>query len=158
MNDPNGDRGSPATMQVAVEPPEEAKIEEAEHFEGDSTKLLRITVMAHELLDEVRQTRLDEGGRRRLRAVHDMTVNELKRLLPEHLRQELEVMTLPLGETASESEVRLAQVQLVGWLEGLMHGIQAALWAQVAHALSHARRLPPNPAERGEERPPGQYL
>lgn len=65
-------------------------------------------------------------------------------------------MSLPLGDSATESEVRLAQIQLVGWLEGLMHGIQAALWPKVVHALSHEQR--PFVSERTTEKQPGQYL
>jgi len=148
-----------AQLEESVAPAPTEAVDEAEpepqRLEGDSAKLLRITVMAHELLDEVRHMKLDEGGRRRLRAIHEATVGELKALLPENLRHELTAMALPLEESASESEVRLAQVQLVGWLEGLMHGIQAALWARVVHALSHGRDAI---VEKAEEKQPGQYL
>ncbi|MGZ4144283.1 MAG: proteasome activator [Actinomycetota bacterium] len=154
-------RAEPEPTETVAPTPEavdEIPPEPTDRLEGDSAKLLRIAVMAHELLDEVRHMPLDEGGRRRLRAIHEMTVGELKKLLPEDLRHEFEAMTLPLEESASESEVRLAQVQLVGWLEGLMHGIQAALWARVVSALTQARQLPRTRPEKVEEQEPGQYL
>ena len=143
----------PAPTEIA-EQAEQAEQEKG--LRGDSAKLLRITVMAHELLDEVRHMPLDEGGRRRLRAIHEATVAELRDLLPENLRHELDVLALPLEETATESEVRLAQIQLVGWLEGLMHGIQAALWARVVHALSHTQRTLVMESATGKQ--PGQFL
>jgi hypothetical protein len=146
-------RREPAAAEPAATAEETAQ---GEPVEGDSAKLLRLTVMAYELLDEVRHMRLDERGRQRLRAIHEATVAELKGLLPENLRHELDAVSLPLGEAATESEVRLAQIQLVGWLEGLMHGIQAALWATVVHALSHDRR--PLAIEKAPETQPGPYL
>lgn len=150
------------TTDARLEPPATEPVPTAEEaargepVEGDSAKLLRITVMVHEMLEEVRHMPLDEGGRRRLRVIHEATVKELRHLLPETLRHELDAITLPLGDTATESEVRLAQIQLLGWLEGLMHGIQAALWAKVAHNLSHAQNRVVAKAAEGSDT--GQYL
>lgn len=132
-------------------------------------KLLRIASMVRELLEEVRQSPLDEGGRARLRDVHDRTVKELEEVLTEDLQQELRELAPPLDESPSESELRVAQAQLLGWLEGLFHGIQAALWSQhmqAQAALQEMRRrgipatTPHDPRERSPEQagPPGQYL
>jgi hypothetical protein len=121
--------------------------------------------MIRELLEEVRKSSLDEAGRKRLRTIYEKALGTLKEGLSEDLQKELDTLTLPLDGTPSESEIRLAQAQLVGWLEGLFHGIQAALWAQHAQAragLDEMRRrgLPPGPQDGGddERRRPGQYL
>lgn len=129
-------------------------------------KLLRIASMIRELLEEVRQSSLDEAGRRRLQEIYDRSLGELKDVLSEDLRKELAALAIPFDETPSESEIRVAQAQLVGWLEGLFHGIQAALWAQHMQArqqLEEMRRrgLPSGAPERAEQvrgGPPGQYL
>ena len=131
-------------------------------------KLLRITMMVRGLLEEVRQSPLDDSGRKRMREIYETSLTELKDALSENLQRELETLTIPLERTPSESEIRVAQAQLVGWLEGLLHGIQAALWAQHMEAqaqLEEMRRhaLPgrkPGAAEGdGPEGPPGgQYL
>jgi hypothetical protein len=133
-------------------------------YVSQPAKLLRIAAMIRELLEEVRKSSPDEGGRKRLSSIYDKAMTTLKEGLSEDLQKELETLTLPLDSTSSESEIRLAQAQLVGWLEGLFHGIQAALWAQHAQAragLEEMRRrgLPPGAAEGGEQpRGPGQYL
>src|SRR5436190_20357325 len=89
-------------------------------------KLLRIASMIRELLGEVRQSPLDEAGRARMREIYNRSLSQLKDVLSEDLQQELGVLALPLDRTPSESEIRVSQAQLVGWLEGLFHGIQAA--------------------------------
>ena len=133
-------------------------------FVSQPAKLLRIAAMIRELLEEVRKSSPDEPGRKRLRSIYDRALTTLKEGLSDDLQKELETLTLPLESTSSESEIRLAQAQLVGWLEGLFHGIQAALWAQHAQAragLEEMRRrgLPPGPPEGGDDpRRPGQYL
>ena len=128
-------------------------------------KLIRIAAMIRELLEEVRRSSLDDAGRKRLRQVYDRALAALREGLSSDLQQELDTLTIPLGGTPSQSEIRVAQAQLVGWLEGLFHGIQAALWAQQVQAraqLQEMRRrgLPPGVPEPppGEERNPGQYL
>jgi hypothetical protein len=124
---------------LPVGPPRPAHAEPVEEGpQGDAieqpAKLLRIASMIRELLEEVRQAPLDEGGRRRLHTVYERSLDELKEVLSEDLQKELDALSVPFSETPSESELRVAQAQLVGWLEGLFHGIQAALWAQQAMA------------------------
>lgn len=130
-------------------------------------KLIRIAAMVKELLGDVRQSSPDEAGRKRLREVYERALAELKDGLSDDLQQELDTLTISLDETPSESEIRLAQAQLVGWLEGLFQGIQAALWAQHMQAQAQfeemRRRRPPGvlpPGPPGPEggRGPGQYL
>ncbi|MDG4763119.1 bacterial proteasome activator family protein [Solwaraspora sp. WMMD406] len=95
-------------------------------------KVMRIGSMIKQLLEEVRAAPLDEASRQRLREIHQRSITELEDGLAPELREELERISLPFedGATPSESELRVAQAQLVGWLEGLFHGIQAALMAQ----------------------------
>lgn len=125
-------------------------------------KLIRIAAMIRELLQDVRQSTPDEAGRKRLRDIYGRAVAALKEGVSKELQDELETLTLPLENTPSESEVRLAQAQLLGWLEGLFQGIQAALWTQHMQAraeideMRRRRGLPPGP-EMGP-REPGQYL
>jgi hypothetical protein len=99
------------------------------------TKLIRIASMVRNMLDEVRRAPLDDAGRRRLREIHERSLRELERVLSPELQKELAEVVLPFtSEAPSESELRLAQAQLVGWLEGLFHGIQATLFTQQAAA------------------------
>ena len=129
-------------------------------FVQQPAKLMRIAAMIKELLGEVRDSSLDEAGRKRLHQVYDRALSALRESLSEELQQELAGLTLPLEGTPSQSEIRIAQAQLVGWLEGLFHGIQAALFSQQMAAraqLEEMRRrgLPPGPDDgRGH----GQYL
>ena len=114
-------------------------------------KVMRIGSMIKQLLEEVRAAPLDEASRTRLREIHKRSITELEDGLAPELRDELERLSLPFeGDTPpSESELRIAQAQLVGWLEGLFHGIQTALFAQQMAAraqLEQMRRaLPPGP-------------
>jgi hypothetical protein len=95
-------------------------------------KVMRIGSMIKQLLEEVKSAPLDEAGRQRLTEIHRRSIVELEDGLAPELREELERLSLPFeeGHTPSEAELRIAQAQLVGWLEGLFHGIQAALVAQ----------------------------
>jgi Protein of unknown function (DUF2587) len=130
-------------------------------------KLLRIASMIRELVEEVRGVKIDDPGRERLAEIYKSSVDQLKDALSPDLQNELETLMGPLRDTASESEVRVAQAQLLGWLEGLFHGIQAALWAQhmqAQAALQEVRRrqlgpgqLPGQPPQEPQG-PPGQYL
>ena len=125
--------------------------------------LIRIAAMIRELLEEVRHSSLDDAGRQRLRQIYDRALAALREGLSEDLQQELDTLTIPLEGTPSQSEIRIAQAQLVGWLEGLFHGIQAALWAQHMQARSQLaemrrRGLPPGPPDPDEPKRPGQYL
>jgi hypothetical protein len=123
------------------------------------TKLIRIASMVRTMLDEVRRAPLDDAGRRRLREIHEKSLDELESVLSPDLQQELSEVVLPVtDDTPSESELRLAQAQLVGWLEGLFHGIQATLFTQQTMAQSQfeemrrrraleAGAMPPSPAQ-----------
>jgi hypothetical protein len=95
-------------------------------------KVMRIGTMIKQLLEEVRAAPLDEASRTRLRDIHRSSIEELEDGLAPELREELERLTLPFTDesTPSDAELRIAQAQLVGWLEGLFHGIQTALFAQ----------------------------
>jgi len=104
---------------------------------------MRIGTMIKQLLEEVRAAPLDEASRNRLRDIHQSSIRELEQGLAPELREELERITLPFteGETPSDAELRIAQAQLVGWLEGLFHGIQAAMFAQQAAAQAQFQEL-----------------
>lgn len=126
-------------------------------------KLLRIATMLREVREEARRAPTDERGRDRLRVVHERALTELCEGLGPQLREELEAFTLPFGDgTPSESEILIAQASLLGWLEGLFQGIQAAIFTQQAQAQQQleAMRQRGLPAGRGAEpaNPTGQYL
>jgi hypothetical protein len=128
------------------------------------TKLLRIASMTRAMLEEVRHAPLDEGGRKRLADVHSRSLDELREVLSPDLLDEFNEIMVPLNDTGvSEAELRIAQAQLIGWLEGLFHGIQASLWSQQMAAqnqLAEMQRraaLPSTPPQRGEDRT-GLYL
>ena len=105
-------------------------------------KLMRIAAMTRAMLDEIRQAPLDERGRRRLVEIHQHSLGELQDVLSEDLREELNDLFSPLSEdTVSEAELRIAQAQLVGWLEGLFAGIQASLWSQQAAAADQLNQM-----------------
>ena len=111
-------------------------------------KVMRIGSMIRQLLEEVKAAPLDEASRQRLKEIHKASIKELEAGLAPELVEELERLSLPFTEeTPSDSELRIAQAQLVGWLEGLFHGIQTALFAQQMAAraqLEQMRRaLPP---------------
>jgi hypothetical protein len=134
-------------------------------------KVMRVGNMIRQLLEEVRAAPLDEKSRARLKEIHASSIKELEDGLAPELIDELERLSLPFGdEVPSEAELRIAQAQLVGWLEGLFHGIQTTLFAQQMAAraqLEQMRRaLPPGmmPAQSAEEdtqhlpRASGPYL
>lgn len=95
-------------------------------------KVMRIGSMIKQLLEEVKAAPLDEASRNRLKEIHQSSIKELEAGLAPELVEELDRLSLPFadGATPSESELRIAQAQLVGWLEGLFHGIQTAIYAQ----------------------------
>ena len=106
------------------------------------SKLIRIATMVRAMLDEVRRAPLDDAGRRALREIHERSLRELQGVLSPDLQAELAKMVLPFtSETPSESELRIAQAQLVGWLEGLFHGIQASLFTQQAVAQQQLEEM-----------------
>ncbi|MEI4273953.1 bacterial proteasome activator family protein [Klenkia sp. LSe6-5] len=128
-------------------------------------KVMRIGTMIKQLLEEVRAAPLDEASRNRLRDIHAASIRELEEGLSAELREELERITLPFTaeETPSDAELRIAQAQLVGWLEGVFHGIQTALFAQQMAAraqLDEMRRkaLPGGGQPAAPQPGGGQYL
>jgi hypothetical protein len=156
----------PGERPSGLVPPGDA-VEERDVVESveQPAKVMRIGSMVKQLLDEVRAAPLDEASRTRLREIYEQSVNELAGALSPDLAAELDRMTLPFDESIpSEGELRIAQAQLVGWLEGLFHGIQATLLAQQMAARAQLeemrqRGLPMGPANQ-ETVPtrPGTYL
>ncbi|WP_431920604.1 bacterial proteasome activator family protein [Nonomuraea jabiensis] len=125
-------------------------------------KVMRIGSMIRQLLDEVRAAPLDEASRKRLKEIHASSIKELEDGLAPELVDELERLSLPLteenGAPPSEAELRIAHAQLVGWLEGLFHGIQTTLFAQQMAAraqLEQMRRALPGVPGDDQHRPPG---
>jgi Bacterial proteasome activator len=172
------DHGSP---QVVVVGPDGMAVGSAQDELGDGqaersvtemveqpAKVMRIGSMIRQLLEEVKSAPLDEQSRARLKAIHQNSIKELEDGLAPELVEELDRLSLPFGDaTPSEAELRVAQAQLVGWLEGLFHGIQTTLFAQQMAAraqLEQMRRaLPPGlmPAQEQEQQPhrgSGPYL
>ncbi|WP_227978858.1 bacterial proteasome activator family protein [Nocardia spumae] len=133
-------------------------------------KVMRIGTMIKQLLEEVRAAPLDDASRSRLKEIHKTSVHELEQGLSPELRDELERLALPFGEDSipSDAELRIAQAQLVGWLEGLFHGIQTALFAQqmaaraqleqMRHALPPGVHGPREGGQGGSVTGGGQYL
>lgn len=127
-------------------------------------KLLRIAMMVREMLEEVRRAPLDQGAREHLSDIHGRVIGELKSALSGPLAEELDRIAMSFDEVPSEAALRISQAQLLGWLEGLFQGIQAAIATQqmaMASQLEEMRRraLPPGQIPPGEREPtPGQYL
>jgi hypothetical protein len=157
---------------VEVTPP--APEPEAERREAveEPAKVMRIGSMIKQLLEEVRAATLDAPARTRLREIYDTSIRELGSALSPDLRDELERVAIPFGEDEpSDAELRIVQAQLVGWLEGLFHGIQATLFAQQLAARNQLEDLrrqlpagadgamaaPGGPRSEGDARP-GTYL
>lgn len=155
-------------MPIAREgaPTNAAPVEEPQRHESiaEPAKLLRIASMVRELLEETRQASMDDAGRKRLAGIYERAVGELGEAISEDLREELEQLAPPMEDVPSESELRIAQAQLVGWLEGLFHGIQAAMFAQQAAARAQFEELrrrglmAQNPPPGEQPRGGGQYL
>lgn len=126
-------------------------------------KVMRIGSMVKQLLDEVRGSQLDVGSRERLAEIYERSIVELADAISPDLQEELRMLALPFSEEVpSESEIRVAQAQLVGWLEGLFHGIQATLFAQQMAARQQFDQMrqigqPVNETPGGAGRP-GTYL
>lgn len=140
--------------------PEEEKTENGGESLADMVeqpaKVMRIGTMIKQLLEEVKAAPLDDASRTRLKDIHLSSIRELGQGLAPDLREELERLALPFGEDAmpSDAELRIAQAQLVGWLEGLFHGIQTALFAQQMAARAQLEQmrqgaLPPGVAQGG---------
>ena len=168
MTEPIDDT-DPTAVEVAK--PEDDDTDSIADQVEQPAKVMRIGTMIKQLLEEVRAAPLDDASRNRLREIHKRSIAELEDGLAPELREELERLSLPFTEegTPSDAELRIAQAQLVGWLEGLFHGIQTALFAQQMAArvqLEQMRRgLPPgqgmHPGDQTDGpgiRGPGQYL
>ncbi|MCU1587310.1 MAG: hypothetical protein JWN31_803 [Frankiales bacterium] len=130
-------------------------------------KVMRIGSMVKQLLEEVRAAPLDDAARTRLREIHQSSIKELEEGLAPELREELDRLTLPFTDdkVPSDGELRIAQAQLVGWLEGLFHGIQTALFAQQMAARVQLEQmrggqpaLPPGQIPQPPTASTGQYL
>ena len=139
--------------------------EDEEPAVSEPAKVMRVGTMIKQLLDEVRSGGLDEPSRERLRGIYDRSIEELGGALSPELREELARLAFPFDEdeVPTEVELRMAQAQLVGWLEGLFHGIQATLFAQQMAARQQLERmrgqLPEGaPGAPGAEQRPGTYL
>jgi Protein of unknown function (DUF2587) len=169
---------TPQGMAVEGPPRQEVQTEEANSrsvtdMVEEPAKVMRIGNMIRQLLDEVKSAPLDDASRQRLRQIHKASISELKDGLAPELVEELDRLTLPFSDDSvpTDAELRIAQAQLVGWLEGLFHGIQTALFAQQMAAraqLEQMRRaLPPGLSPTvppGQQTPPpregsgGMYL
>lgn len=160
-----GPEGKPGAAPGGDEPAgeEEGQANRVEAVEQPG-KVMRIGSMVKQLLEEVRQAPLDDAGRTRLREIYEQSIRELATGLSPDLADELDRMTLPFDrEVPSEAELRVAQAQLVGWLEGLFHGIQATLMAQQMAARAQLDEMRQRGLPRGSdgsEAPPrpGTYL
>jgi hypothetical protein len=129
-----GSDGAPVPM-----PPKESALSS---LVEQPAKVMRIGGMIRQLLEEVKAAPLDEASRTRLKEIYEQSIKELEDGLAPELVDELERLSLPFESgTPSESELRIAQAQLVGWLEGLFHGIQAALYAQQVAAQSQFQNM-----------------
>ena len=117
--------------ELIESPPEQEEERPEQESVQEPGRVMRIGAMIRQLLEEVRTAELDEAGRDRLREIYDQSVQELSGALSPDLSEELARLASPFGDTpASVGELRIAQAQLVGWLEGLFHGIQTAMVAQ----------------------------
>jgi len=146
--------------EIVSAKPEDAQ-NQSQEFIQQPAKLIRIGSMIKELLGEVRQSTLDEAGRKRLQQIHERAIAALRETLSDELQHELDALSLPLDGTPSQSEIRIAQAQLVGWLEGLFQGIQAALFSQQMAARAQMEQMQRRglPAASDEDgRRPGHYL
>jgi hypothetical protein len=175
LNKDSVNKGSEQDPQVVVVGPHGMAVEGSDDerqitdMVEQPAKVMRIGSMIRQLLDEVRAAPLDEASRVRLKDIHASSIKELEDGLAPELIGELERLSLPFTEEAvpSEAELRIAQAQLVGWLEGLFHGIQTTLFAQQMAAraqLEQMRRALPAgmiPGGEHEQEPPrssGPYL
>ena len=143
-----------------VEEPSDAAPRSVTEMVEQPAKVMRIGNMIRQLLDEVKAAPLDVASRARLATIHSASIAELKEGLAPELVEELDRIALPFSaeETPTEAELRIAQAQLVGWLEGLFHGIQTALFAQQMAAraqLEQMRRALPAGRGPAPEGPPG---
>jgi hypothetical protein len=145
------DQPTPETPEIVDEA--DAEEEGQTGIVSEPAKVMRIGTMIRQLLEEVKATELDEPGRDRLKEIYQTSVDELSQALSPDLSAELERLALPFDDedVPSGPELRVAQAQLVGWLEGLFHGIQATLFAQQNAARQQLEQI-----QRPQALPPGQ--
>jgi hypothetical protein len=165
----------PGGQPIAAGTPDGDDGQELTDLVEQPAKVMRIGSMIRQLLEEVKAAPLDEASRNRLAEIHKSSIAELEQGLAPELVEELDRLSLPFTEdgTPSESELRIAQAQLVGWLEGLFHGIQTAIYAQQMAARAQFEQIrralppgvspgqqPPQQGQGGEEGPSssGMYL
>ncbi len=161
----------PEPFRVVTVGPDGSPIDDAEPAEDDGhdnqvadmveqpAKVMRIGSMIKQLLEEVRAAPLDDASRIRLKEIHESSIKELASGLAPDLRDELDRLSLPFSgdDVPSDAELRIAQAQLVGWLEGLFHGIQATLFAQQMAARAQLEEMHRAlPAGRAQGQQPGQ--
>jgi Protein of unknown function (DUF2587) len=151
--------------EVEIDAHDEADEDNVAEMVEQPAKVMRIGSMIKQLLEEVRAAPLDEASRIRLREIHQSSIEELATGLAPELREELARLSLPFAadEIPSDAELRIAQAQLVGWLEGLFHGIQATLFAQQMAARAQleemrTRALPPGAGGPPQPGQPGSGL
>ncbi|MEA2476287.1 MAG: hypothetical protein QOC87_486 [Actinomycetota bacterium] len=143
-------------QQVVVVPPDRADEAGPRDAVEQPGKVIRIASMVRQLLEEVRRAPLDEASRTRLREIYQTSITELGEVLSPDLREELGRLSLPFDESApSDAELRIAHAQLVGWLEGLFHGIQAMLVAQEMESRQRLEDMRRRSLPSGPEGSPG---
>ena len=163
MTDAHEERPAPVQAEIVETPDDQSEAEETPAI-SEPTKLIRIASMTKAMLEEVRQAELDEAGRRRLVEIHEQSLQELREVLSPDLADEFDDIFRPMtdDDIASASVIRIAQAQLIGWLEGLFHGIQATLFSQQMAAQAQLQELqrrsltPPRDQDQGKS--PGLYL
>jgi hypothetical protein len=165
----DADAPAPERPEIVNPGGEEASDQNVETI-SEPAKVMRIGSMVKQLLDEVRAAPLDDRSRMRLAEIYERSVTELTEALSPDLAEELRSMALPFdeGEVPSDAELRIAKAQLVGWLEGLFHGIQATLFAQQLAARQQLEQMrsqigPGGPGQHGPAAVgptdrPGTYL
>ena len=141
--------GTMPASALQPSPEEDSSEDDLTRLVEQPAKVMRIGSMIRQLLEEVKAAPLDDASRKRLKEIHRNSIKELETGLAPELVEELERLTLPFtgDETPSDAELRISQAQLVGWLEGLFHGIQTAIYAQQMAARAQfeqiRRALPP---------------
>ena len=158
---PTSTHDGPVTPEVLPTPEDGTETAQTRPHVSEPSKLIRIASMTRAMLEEVREAPLDDAGRDRLRAIYDRSLAELKDVMSNDLVEELDAVFIPIDDgTPTEAELRVAQAQLVGWLEGLFHGIQASLITQqmaAAAQLDHMRQ-PKHIDSGGTDTGSGLYL
>lgn len=132
------------------------------------TTVIRIASVLRRALEEVRAAPLDAAGRARIGALLQTCVAELQRCLDPTLHAELLRLagSVEWNDDTSDGELRIAEAALMGWLEGLLEGIEATWSAQLAAAVRGQQResrgvlpgLSRRSAELRTESKIGQYL